>query len=332
MKLIAISLLASAALLTACGGNGNDNNGAVTPPGGGSTGGGSTGGGNTGGGTATQLSMYEALPLSSTASASDFLAQINAEGSRGFRFFSGLAFASAGGGAEEVAAYVKDANTTWTFEREAVTTTSSALLSQLQASGARGFRFAGPYFASGATFDLYRKDNGAATTYIYNVLPVAASSTDFLAQANAQGANGYYATGAAYMVGASTVTIYEKASAGNARYAYEVLANSTTDADLLAQLNAEGARGYRFRTSFVFSDGTKNVYEKDTSQASSFVFSNRASQTNSTAYIQQANAQGATGEALVGDYVLPSGTISTLYVKPANCSGVLCVTRSPFGF
>ncbi len=104
MKLIAISLLAAATLLTACGG-GDDNNSATDSSGGGSTGGGSTGGGSTGGGstgggTATQLSMYEALPLSANVSATDFLAQINGEGSRGFRFYSGLAFSSAGGATE----------------------------------------------------------------------------------------------------------------------------------------------------------------------------------------------------------------------------------------
>lgn len=333
MKRIAISLLAAATLLTACGGGGGDAGSppVVNPPGG--SGGGSGGGGSGGGGgTVTQVSMYEALPLASNISSADFLNQINTEGSRSFRFFSALAFGSASGITEQVAAYVKDANTTWAFELQPNTTSSSALLAQLQAAGARGLRLAGPYVVGNTFYNLYRKDNGSTAAYTYNVLPATTTSSDFLAQANAQGVNRYYAAGATYMLGTSTVQIYEQASQGNASYAYEVLPNPTTDADLFAQFNAEGARGYRFRTAFVFNDGTKAVYEKDTSQASTFVFSSQPSQTNSAAFITQANAQGATGNVLVGDYVLPSRTTVTLFMKPANCSGFLCTTRNLFGF
>lgn len=324
MKLLAITLLAAATFLTACGGGGGD--GAVippvvTPPGGGNN-----------GGAATQLSIYEALPLASNITATEFLNQINGEGARGFRFFSGLAFSAGAGITEQVAAYVKDADTTWTFELQPDTASSADLQTQSQAAGARGFRFAGPYVVANTFYNLYRKDNNSATTYTTSLLPAAVSSSEFLAQANAQGANRFYASGATYQFGASTVQVYEQASSGNATYAYELLDNPATDAALLAQFDSEGARGFRFRTSFVFSDGTKTVYEKDTSQSSTFVFSNQPSQGNSAAYIQQANARGAMGEVLVGDYVLPGGTISTLYVKPASCAGFLCTTRNLFGF
>ena len=234
-----------------------------------------------------------------------------------------------------MAAFVKDAATTWTFELQPDTVSSSALLSQLQTQGMRGFRFAGPYVVGGTAYNLYRKDTGSATTYTYNVLPAALSSVDFLAQANAQGANRYYATGATYGFGTSNlnnVQLYEQAVQGNSSYAYEVLARPGTDADLLAQLNAEGARGYRFRSAFVFTDGTRTVYEKDTSQAATFTFFGRTPQPNSTAYIMQANAEGANGNVLVGDYVYPSGTTQTLYMTPANCTGFLCRTRNLFGF
>ena len=320
---LSFAFAATAVFLSACGGSGDDAGSQPVP------GGPGQGQPPGGGGATTQLSIYEALPLPSGISAADFLSQINGEGSRSFRFFSGLVF---GNGAEQVAAYVKDATTTYTFELQPDARSSSALTSQLQAQGARGFRFAGPYVVGSTFYNLYRKDAGSAATYAYTVLPAAASSIDFLAQANAQGVTGYYAAGATLMLGTSTVQLYERASPGTATYAYEAQPNPANDADFLAQLNEEGTRGYRFRTAFVFTDGTKLVYEKDTSQAATFGYADIAPQTTSNAYITQANAQGAAGFVLIGDYVLPSRTIRTLFAKPANCSGILCVTRGPFGY
>lgn len=274
--------------------------------------------------------MYEALTPAADASA--FLDRLNAQGARAFRFFSGLAFTTGPTSVEVVEAYVKDAQTTYSFELLPVAISAADLEAQLNAQGARGFKWGGPYVVGGQSRTLYRKDNGSASTYTYAVLAAPADSTGYLSQTNAQGGNGYYSVGGAYLVGGTTVLVYQKDTQGSATYGYEALGQPGSDADFLAQFEAQGARGFRFKTGYVFSDGTKLLYEKDLSQSATFSYQNLQPAGNSADYIVQANAEGAKGNALVGDYALPSGQIRTLYIRPANCTGFLCDTRSLFGF
>jgi hypothetical protein len=279
---------------------------------------------------ATRTFMYEALAPSADASA--FLDRLNAQGARAFRFFSGLAFTTGPTSTEVVEAYVKDAQTTYTFELLPDTASVGDLQAQLSAQGARGFKWGGPYMVGGQIRALYRKDNSSSSTYAYSVLTAPADSAGYLAQANAQGGNGYFSVAGAYMVGGTTVLVYQKDSQGSATYGYEALGQPGSDADFLAQLESQGARGFRFKTGYVFSDGIRLLYEKDLSQSATFSYLNLQPAGNSADYIVQANAEGAKGNALVGDYGLPSGQIRTLYIRPANCTGFLCDTRSLFGF
>jgi hypothetical protein len=274
--------------------------------------------------------MYEALPPA--ADAPTFLDRLNAHGARAFRFFSGLAFTTGPTSVEVVEAYVKDAETTYSFELLPVASSVADLEAQLNAQGARGFKWGGPYVVGGQSRTLYRKDNGSASTFTYAVLVAPADSTGYLSQTNAQGGNGYYSVGGAYLVGGTTVLVYQKDTQGSATYGYEALGQPGSNADFLAQFEAQGARGFRFKTGYVFSDGTRLLYEKDLSQSATFSYQNLQPAGNSADYIVQANAEGAKGHALVGDYMLPGGQIRTFYVRPANCTGFLCDTRSLFGF
>jgi hypothetical protein len=234
--------------------------------------------------------------------------------------------------AEVVEAYVKDAETSYAFELMPVAGSVADLQDQLNAQGARGFKWGGPYAIGGQTRALYRKDNNSSSTYTYAVLTAPSDSAGYLAQVNAQGANGYFSVAGAYMVGGTAVLVYQKDSQGSATYGYEALDQPGSDADFLAQLEAQGVRGFRFKTGYVFSDGSRLLYEKDLSQSATFSYQNLQPASNSADYIVQANAEGAKGNALVGEYGLPSGQVRTFYVKPANCSGFLCDTRSLFGF
>ena len=281
---------------------------------------------------ATRTFMYEALGPSADASA--FLTRLNAQGARSFRFFGGFAFTISMSpySAEVVEAYVKDAETSYAFELMPVAGSAADLQDQLNAQGARGFKWGGPYVIGGETRTLYRKDNNSSSTYTYAVLTAPGDSAGYLAQVNAQGGNGYFSVAGAYMVGGTTVLVYQKDSQGSATYGYEALGQPGSDADFLAQLESQGARGFRFKTGYVFSDGIRLLYEKDLSQSATFSYLNLQPAGNSADYIVQANAEGAKGNALVGDYGLPSGQIRTLYIRPANCTGFLCDTRSLFGF
>jgi hypothetical protein len=165
--------------------------------------------------------MYEALPPAADAPA--FLDRLNAQGARAFRFFSGLAFTTGPTSVEVVEAYVKDAETTYSFELLPVASSVADLEAQLNAEGARGFKWGGPYVVGGQSRTLYRKDNGSASTYSYAVLAAPADSTGYLSQTNAQGGNGYYSVGGAYLVGGTTVLVYQKDTQGSATYGYEAL-------------------------------------------------------------------------------------------------------------
>lgn len=222
-------------------------------------------------------------------------------------------------------------NTTYSFELPSNAGSTAELQQQLNAQGARGFSYAGPD-TLGA---IYRKDNGSSSTYSYRVLPEPADNTvdGLLAQDKAQGAEGYYHLGSSLIVGNDTVRIFQKDSQSTATYDVEVLPSATTDDAFMAQLEAQGARGFRFKSDYGFGDNViRALYEKDTTQSATFSYAALTSAANANDLVTQANAQGANGVVLIGDLGLPSGTIKTLYVTPSACSGLLCGVRSAFGF
>jgi hypothetical protein len=273
--------------------------------------------------------IYEGL--TPDTSRAQFLSSLNTQGAQGYRYLSDFAF-TATATLDQTSAFVKDQATTYSYEVQDVTSGSAAFLTQANSEGARGFRWAGELAVGTDMFFLYRKDNGSIATYSYQVLTQPASKTDFLTQANAQGAQGYYNLAPAFILGdASTSSIYEKSSQGNATYGYEITAVPTDDTSFMTQLNSEGARGYRFRGEFVFSDGTGAIFAKELSQSATFNFYGLDPATTSATFIQQANVEGAKGNGLVGGFVLPSGKIQTLYFTPGNCKGALCTPVSLFG-
>lgn len=261
-----------------------------------------------------------------TTGESAFLTSANAQGARGYRFFSPMTFDDG-----SVDGFVHDGASTYVFEGRPLAADSAAMATQLNSMGAQGYRWQGPTWLGRELFEVYRNDEPSSLSYSYTVSPVRASVTDYVSDLNSQGASGYYATSHFYSIGSGNpmYVVFEKAS-NAAVYAYEALAEPTNDAQYLEQLNAQGARGYRFRGSFYFDQGSYLVYEKDTTQSATFVFSALSGSTTSSAFVAQANAQGQAGAAFVSGLVLPSGANVDLFVTPSNCTGVLCVTRSPF--
>ena len=275
--------------------------------------------------------MYEALPVSGESNA--FAASLNAQGARGFRFLSGFAFTTGPAAVEQVEGYVRDADTTYSYELHPVVASNADFLSQANEAGGRGFQWVGAYGVTGSQFYIYRKTASTAGTFSYRLVAQAKSKADYLAQANGQGAEGYYNVTLSFIAGdPAAVSIYEKNSAGNATYGYEIGDLGSDDAAYLAQLNERGSRGFRFRTAFGFSDGSGVIYAKDLSQSATFSFYGLTPATTSTTFIQQANAEGAKGSGLIGGLGLPGGDIQTLYFTPTNCNtGSLCVPVSLFG-
>ena len=173
--------------------------------------------------------LYEALPYVTERVA--LLAQMNAQGTRGFQYISALLV-----GTEYVNLYVKDQNTNFSYSAQDAVSTASDLLVQLNGMGARGFRFDSP-LTSG---NYYARDNTASLTYSYELPTAPTTTVGFLAQANGRGANGFFFV-FTYNIGGSTVAIYGK-DTSDARYQYELHPSTDVNVsadDFVAQANAQ---------------------------------------------------------------------------------------------
>lgn len=282
---------------------------------------------------AARTFLYETLPAATSTSA--FLAQLNAQGARGLRLLGGLAFTQSPAGIELVEAYVRDtsASATYTYERQAPPADAAALAAQLEAQGARGFAWVGAYSVGGEISYIYQKQDASTTTFSYRVLPAQSAGADYLAQTNAQGAEGFFGFTPSYLIGGAAVAIYGKASGSAATFAYELLESPTADDAFMATLNSAGGRGFRLRTPYFFTEGARLVMVRDVSQSATFSFFGLAPAGNAAAFVAQANAEGAKGNGYLGDYALPSGAISTLYFDETGCvDSVLCRPSSFLGW
>jgi Dockerin type I domain len=269
---------------------------------------------------ASRAPIYESLPA--TVDRSALLAQTNAQGARAYVYIGPLVY-----GLTQSNLYVNDTPGVFTYRSLDTPSTAAAFEQQLNAQGAERYRFAG-VDTSGSYF--YRDEN-SNRTFDYRVLALPSTSSTFLSQANAQGANGYYFFLSYFLEGAS-YAIYAKES-GTSVYAYALEASTdvnATPADFIAQANARGANGFKFRTSYFFSDGSRNVYVKDTSQSATYVWKDNAEVANASTLVSQANAEGLNGYVFFPmGFTNPSVT-RVAYFKPNNCAGsVLCSPSGP---
>ncbi|WP_280813710.1 hypothetical protein [Variovorax sp. TBS-050B] len=273
--------------------------------------------------------MYEQLPFPADADA--FQAALAQQGARGFRYLGPLSAGSAVP-PESGDVYVKYADATYSYELKNPAD-ADAFLAQANEAGARGFRWGGLVMVNGSFLHIFRKDGDAPSTYSYRAEPPAATKADYLAQANAQGAEGYYPSVPMFQFGVSASrAIYEKNTSGSAIYATELGEVPGSASDAMAQFEERGSRGFRFRGLYGFSDGTVHLYVKDTSQAATFNYQALEPQAGMAALIAQANAQGAAHFGLIGPILLPGGTATSLYFKPNGCAGsLMCVPAGPFG-
>jgi hypothetical protein len=195
---------------------------------------------------------YEILDTATTAQG--FLAQMNAQGARGFDFYGPDTAGSV---------YVKDntASVTYSFELLPATSTNAAFLSQVNSQGAKGFYYVGPYaFNSTQFYAIYSKISGSAAIYTYALLPGASAGTPdaFLAQANAQGQQGYKFIGENFFGGepagsaASTRSLYIKDTSQSSTFTWKTNNTATSSVGFVTQANAEGVNNFMYGSGFAF--------------------------------------------------------------------------------
>ena len=224
-----------------------------------------------------------------------------------FKFWAGLLLASTlaacGGGSADVgdnasseAARATAEAAVRTVKQEALTaaTTRSSFLTQLNAQGARGYRYLGGqvFLGDGGKINaIYVKDANA--TYRYAMAPAQTSVNKFLAQANAQGAKGYRFAG---LDGRSV--IYRKVDGSGATYRYRMLTGQATAAKFLAQANAEGAKGSYYVGPLMFGTKPVELYQKDSKSAATYKYQVLSAASTDAGVLAQLNRQGTAGYRL----------------------------------
>lgn len=258
-------------------------------------------GGSAGGSALTP--RYEAL--TSASDSNSLLSLLNTEGAKGFRYLGDVFYGSS------AAIFVNDgAAPSYTYELLSEPGSASDLVSQANTEGAKGYRYDGPNILG----SLYRKDSGSSATYTYVAASASVSDADFLAQLDGQGQSGYWFYGPT-----DGVNLYMKNNASNSTYTYEALPDST---NLLADLNNEGARGYRLKGDL---GNIGWLYVQDQKQTATFTYTSATSPTSSADFITQANTFGVQGYSLINQAI----SSQAIYFQASNCSGFLCTTLNP---
>ncbi len=201
--------------------------------------------------------LYQTVPLTNTASA--FISQLNAQAALGYRYFGDQIY---GGVAASV--LVKENNSsTYHYKSLTPATNATAFIALVNNEGALGYQYQGDLAFDGgggnfAFVSLFSLNTAAPTTYTYESAPTSENAAALALQTNAQGARRFlYRGGIAFTkVGFVTLSLYEKDNTRGDTYRYEQLPRSLTSADFLGQVNAQGARRFRYFGDVGFDNST----------------------------------------------------------------------------
>ncbi|WP_454906422.1 hypothetical protein [Variovorax gossypii] len=286
---------------------------------------------------------------SATKRYDDYIALLNREGAAGYRYIEG----SAGGtivSLRDQFLMVNDTDTTYSYEYKTIVINVQQadvmprLLQQMKDQGAQGkvfIQFLGhldntPPPDSNIIFAmLYRKDEGAPTTYEVEAADYPATVADLLATANSMGANGFRPWNVE-TVGLSheRKQFFIKDRSSPAQYEMKAVTSPLSVVggdfpDVKKQIQDQGALGYRLLKSRSLIDGNGEekgffLYLKDTTQASTYEFEFLDNPDTlfglQEANAAQANAQTANGLRYFGEPDAP------IFFRSLNCTGVLCLS------
>jgi len=284
--------------------------------------------------------VYEGL--TPATSATDFLAQLNQEGVKGYRYLYDQSFISActdnnystcGPFPPPVSVFVNDGMaSSYAYELQADPGNVSDFLAQANAEGAKGYRFAGWYGMAMAPtavtpppYALYRKDGASTATYAYVADAAGPMTSDaFVSQVNTRGQSGYWFYGRIGNYFPAAANLYVKNNASSATYAYEAVTLGSLDS-YLSQFNSEGARGYRLTYQLTPSLDIPAtslfamLYMRDQTQSATFAFQSTSPAMDGPDFIDQLNSYSTQGYATWMNTFL-------YYFKATGCSGWLCTT------
>lgn len=225
------------------------------------------------------------------------------------------------------------------YRLEAQPDSTQAAQQQLTQLGAAGFAWVAPvgsYSAPTQFGQLYLNSNlRPGSTFEYVVTPQPDTLAGLMTQLNQRGQQGQAYKGPNIYdqttVPIAIQSIFVKDSLKTATYTYENLPSTVNDSrtDLLAQLNAQGARGFRFRGTLGVGGEFTNLYVKDSTGPASYTYKSESlgaafSPANGPALLQTLQQNAADGSVFLGGLVLRPGPDSEtilLYERSANASG-----------
>lgn len=242
-----------------------------------------------------------------------------------------LSLAACGGHDDDITPPDNGSDTTGTYRLESVPVTASAALQQLQRLGATRNAWVSSvtgYAVAAETANLYLQSSlrpNSTFQYAMETQPVTLSST--VAQLNARGAEGYAYKGSA--VYDAIYTVFVKDTSRPATYRYESLDSTNSMSSLLGQLNAQGAQGNRWHSSYTtyapnIVTWYANLYVKDSTGPATYTYStislgNAYAPASGSALLSSLR-DGAVGGAYYRGTVLAGNDYVMVFERPAGPS------------
>jgi hypothetical protein len=216
---------------------------------------------------------------------------------------------------------------------------AGAALALLNAEGASGYAYVGPFFVGGANHEIFVKAE-RNVTYLYETVEMPTAVEGVAVLLRKQGSAGFVYKGPA-LFGASlekTLLLFVKSSAKTTTYSYRTTPWPSEESVMLNELNTNGADGYRYLGDLVPDPAELTVglrvFVKDDQSSINLSYSLKPQITDRAKFLTEATAMGNDGAVWKGGYVVGAGTLpiqlrslyetSSLQVKP-----VTYVFRSP---
>lgn len=223
---------------------------------------------------------------------------------------------------------------TGTYRIETPPATAQAALQQLDQLGAAGNAWVSgvaSYAQPTQLGQLYLDSSlRSSSTFDYALDAEPATAADLLAQLNQRGQQGYAYKGG-YAFG-TTQSVFVKDSAKTATYTYENLTASVNGsvATQLAQLNEQGARGFRWlgtRSTSAAPMAFINLYVKDSTGPATYTYTANSlgaafSPANGTALLAALQQGAADGSRFLGTF-LAGAESAMLFERPAGSSAAV---------
>jgi len=161
-------------------------------------------------------------------------------------------------------------------------------------------------------------NDGSGQTYSYEQLIRPDNITDFVAQANTEGANGYHYEKEYYAfigpTGPIPFALYRKDNDLSATYTYVTDSSTTNAADLLAQANQQGQAGYLLYPYPPYTMASQsNLYVKNNASSSTYTYDAPTLPATVDDLFAQMNNEGAQGYFALSYYNMAMPVM--VYVK-----------------